>query len=376
MAKGKSVKPGEWNIGDRVILNDVDPMPMNISNNSFSGFHPSNLLEVLGTVVHIADKNVISVKRDDGFTGSGWQGAWTVVWDFSSNQWSDNCRRISSSEKKESRKDVKIDLKALKPLVIAESSKNDIIAVLKQHEHTSVIFEEWGLGETIQYGKGMTMLFHGGPGTGKTWAAHCIAKAMKIELMSIGSAELQSYMAGETQKNVQNAFKAATSGNKLLFLDECDSLITSRNDVGMIIGSEINTLLTEIEKFEGVCILATNRIDTLDEALERRLSLILEFSEPDFAARAEIWAHIIPSKMPLEKDVSIEKLAEYALTGGQIKNVILQAARIAAAEGHKKVPFEAFERSVKRVNDSKSLMGKRSRKRQAREDYHMSSDAH
>jgi len=345
--KVKSEKVKIFKVGDRVILKEFN---------------------VLGTVVHISNPKEISVLRDDGDTGSGYARSWLVAFDGKS--WTSDCELIIP----EVEKIQNVDLAHLRPLVIAEEMKKEIIAVLKQHEHTKLIFDDWGLGETIKYGKGMTMLFHGGPGTGKTWAAHCIAKALSKEIMSVGSAELQSYMAGETQKNIQKAFQEAKSSKKLLFLDECDSLITSRNDVGMIISSEINTLLTEIEKFDGVCILATNRIDTLDDALERRLSLILEFPEPGFSARAEIWTHLIPSKMPLGKDVSIDKLAEFALTGGQIKNAVLQAARFAAADGLKSVPMDAFDRGIKRILESKDLMGKRSRKRQAREDYILSSE--
>lgn len=151
---------------------------------------------------------------------------------------------------------------------------------------------------------------------------------------------------------------------KVLFLDECDSLITVRSNVGMVLGSEINTLLTEIEKFEGVLILATNRADTLDPALERRISLLVEFEEPDYEMRREIWDKLIPEKMPLGKGVSKDSLAEYKLTGGQIKNVILNAARMAASKEQKSVELEDFDGAIQRLNKSKSLLGTASRKLQ------------
>src|SRR6185295_9439198 len=132
---------------------------------------------------------------------------------------------------------------------------------------------------------------------------------------------------GGANRNIENAFATAKKGKEVLFFDECDSLITVRDEVGMIIGSEINTLLTQIEKFEGVCILATNRIGTLDSALERRISLIVEFPEPTYEARLLIWQKFLVKKLPLHEDVKVEKLAEEKLTGGQIKNVLLHAAR-------------------------------------------------
>jgi SpoVK/Ycf46/Vps4 family AAA+-type ATPase len=129
----------------------------------------------------------------------------------------------------------------------------------------------------------------------------------------------------------------------------------------MILGGEINTLLTEIEKTEGIVILATNRIENLDAALERRISLIVEFPEPTFEQRQVIWEKTIPKKMPLNKDVKLDKLSEYKLTGGQIKNAVLQAARLALAEDAKAVNEQHFENAIKRINKSKNLMGTASR---------------
>lgn len=252
----------------------------------------------------------------------------------------------------------------LDKVVLPKETKEEIIAVLKQHQHQNKIFQDWGLADTIEYGKGMTFLFYGTPGTGKTWCATQIAKATGRELLTLTPAEVQSQEPGGANRAIQQAFKTAKEQNKVVLLDECDSLITERGDVGMILSSEINTLLTEIEKFEGVCVLTTNRIDTLDQALERRISLIVEFQEPDFVTREMLWTKLLPSKLPLGKDVKIQKLAEYKLTGGQIKNVILQSARQAAANEEKQVDLKYFEASIARINKSKNLMGTASRYRQ------------
>lgn len=267
-------------------------------------------------------------------------------------------------EEKKQAKLAHFDESKLDPLIIAEDVKQEIISILKQSKHAKLIFDEWGLGETIEYGKGMTMLFFGGPGTGKTWAANCISKATNRELLIVNAANIQTSEPGGANRNIEQAFTTATEQNKVLFMDECDSLITTRGDVGMILSSEINTLLTQIEKFEGICILATNRADSLDEALERRIALIVEFPDPNFAARKQIWQTLVPKKMPLGKDVNFDKLAEYALTGGQIKNVVLQAARLAAAAEAKKVELPHIEQAVKRVQKSKGIMGTASRTHQ------------
>jgi AAA+ superfamily predicted ATPase len=254
-------------------------------------------------------------------------------------------------------KPIKVDLTHLDKLIISDESKKEIIAVLKQHEKRDKMYTEWGLGETIEYGKGMTFLFYGKPGTGKTLGATLMAKALGQELLTIGAAEIQSQEPGGANRNIQDAFKNAKEKNKVLFIDECDSLITDRTHVGMILSSEINTLLTEIEKFEGVCILATNRIGSLDEALERRIALIVEFPAPNHGQRVKIWETLLPKKMPLD-GVDATKLADFNLTGGQIKNVILQAARLALAADKDKVALADFEQAIDRVMQSKDLMGK------------------
>ncbi len=273
--------------------------------------------------------------------------------------------KMVTKKKKTPPKPPKFDLKELDPLVVAPEVLDEIKAVLRQQQNAKKMFEDWGLGEVIEYGRGMTFLFHGPPGTGKTWAATCIAKVFGREILSIGAAEIQTSEPGGANRNIQDAFKTAKQQNKILLLDECDSLITSRANLGMILAGEINTLLTEIEKYEGVVILATNRIEHLDEALERRISLIIEFPEPDFAQRQAIWERLLPKKMPLEKIVTAAKLAEYKLTGGQIKNVVIQAARLALSEDSKVVKASHFEAAIERVHKSKSLLGTASSYHQA-----------
>lgn len=260
-------------------------------------------------------------------------------------------------EKKKAEEEKKKFETAFAKVILPEKTKKEIIAVLNQSKNAKQIFEDWGLGETIEYGRGMTMLFHGGPGTGKTWTANCIAKALKRELLTVGPAEIQSSEPGGANRAIQEAFQNCKSSNKVLLLDECDSLITVRSSVGIILGGEINTLLTEIEKFEGVCILSTNRADTLDPALERRLALIVQFDNPDYEARKRIWEVLIPKKLPLEKEVTLDWLAEYKLTGGQIKNVLLQAARSASADEQKEVKKGHVENAVSWLLKSANLLG-------------------
>lgn len=280
----------------------------------------------------------------------------------------DTCKIVLLDEAPKPKEKIKVKLNTthLEALVIDEKKRDEIFAVLKQHQNSDKIFNEWGLGDVLEYGKGMTFMFYGPPGTGKTWGATCIAKALGMELLVISASEIQSSEPGGANRAIQNAFAEAKAKNKVLFIDECDSLIQSRADLGMILSSEVNTLLTEIEKAEGVVILATNQIETMDAALERRISLIIEFPMPTFEERLKIWGKLIPKKMPLAKDVVIDELAKEELSGGQIKNVILQAARLAVSKDLKEVTKEQFVAATARLLSSKGIMGSKSNYRQGR----------
>ena len=193
-----------------------------------------------------------------------------------------------------------------------------------------LIFNTWGFGETITYGKGVGILLWGPPGTGKTQTAMGIAGELGKDYLILGNAELQSSVPGQMERNIAKGFKDAKEKGLVVILDECDSLLASRNSVGVVMAGEINYLLITIEKFEGVCIMTTNRAPVLDEALERRLALKLEFKPPTTEERLAIWRKLIPEKCPLV-EVNLSELAKYNLTGGQIKNAILTGARKAAS---------------------------------------------
>lgn len=273
-------------------------------------------------------------------------------------------QQIQMAKRKAPKKKVEVDIVKLDSLVLDATAKQEIIAVVKQHQNHDKLFTDWGLGDTIEYGRGMTFMFYGPPGTGKTWGANCIAKAMDRELLVLSAAEIQSSEPGAANRAIKQAFATAKQKDMILFIDECDSIIANRADLGMVLASEVNTLLTEIEKFEGVAILATNRIESMDEALERRISLIVEFPFPNQKQRAEIWTKLLPKKLPLQKGITAEDLAKVELSGGQIKNVILQAARLALGSDSKEVTPEHFKAAIARIKKSKNLMGSASRYRQ------------
>lgn len=217
-------------------------------------------------------------------------------------------------------------------VVISDHKREQILEALEQVNQQKLIFETWGFGETIEKGRGVSMLFYGPPGTGKTLMAQAIANKHKMKLKVIATADVESSAPGEAERNIRKHFEDAKREKAILLFDECDSLIYTRQNVGPIMGAQVNELLSQIERFEGITIFTTNRLGTLDEAVNRRLALKLEFDMPTRDQRAEIWQRMFPKKAPLEDSIDWMRLAIVEITGGYIKNCVLRAARMAAAQ--------------------------------------------
>lgn len=219
-------------------------------------------------------------------------------------------------------------------VVMPDHKREQILEALEQINQAELIFDVWGFGETIEKGRGVSMLFYGPPGTGKTLMAQAIADKFDYKLKVLSTADIESSVPGEAERNIRKYFTEGKDDKSIILFDECDSLIYSRQSVGAILGAQINELLSQLERFDGITIFTTNRLGTLDEAVNRRLALKLEFAMPTRAERAEIWKRMMPKKAPLG-EIDWHKLAVVELTGGYIKNAVLRAARMAAAE---KVP--------------------------------------
>lgn len=217
-------------------------------------------------------------------------------------------------------------------VIMAEDKKQQILEALEQIRNYKLIFDVWGFGETIEKGRGASMLFYGPPGTGKTLMCQAIADKLGKKMTIIATADIESSAPGQSERNIRDAFKAAKKNDAILLFDECDSLLYSRQNVGPIMGAQSNELLAQIEKFEGIILFTTNRLGTLDEAINRRLALKLEIPIPDQQQRVEIWRRMFPKKAPLARGVDWQKLASIPVTGGYIKNAVLRAARMAAIE--------------------------------------------
>ena len=220
----------------------------------------------------------------------------------------------------------------LEQLVLTPDTQESLRMALTHTRHADTLLNAWGLGEHFTYGRGVTMLFHGPPGTGKTACAEALAHELGKPLMVANYAEVQNCFVGVTEKNIVSLFREAAQQNALLFWDEADAMFYDRDSATRNWEvRDVNVLLEQIERFEGVCVLATNRKVSLDSALERRIAMKVEFPRPTQSMRRELWRRLVAKKMPLAADVDFDRLASADLSGGEIKNAILNAARRALA---------------------------------------------
>ncbi len=231
-------------------------------------------------------------------------------------------------------------------LVLSAETRQQLEQAMAQAFHLDVMFNKWGLGERLSYGHGITLVFYGPPGTGKTASAHALAYELEKPLVTADYSKIQNCLVGQTEKNIAEVFHEAKERGAVLFWDEADAMFTDRDAARHAWEvRDINVLLQELERFEGICVLATNRLTALDKALERRISLKVKFERPGKQERLEIFRRLIPEAMPLANDVDLAALVEADLSGGEIKNVVLNAARNALArDGAKaRVCMQDFE---------------------------------
>ena len=227
---------------------------------------------------------------------------------------------------------------SLDQVVLSRAQRERIEEVLWQAEHGRTLFREWGLDEVVEKGKGTIVLFSGPPGTGKTMTAEAMAAHLGRPLFVADYAQLESKWIGETEKYIVTVFRAAAAEDGVLLLDEADAILAARLDGGYYndraYNRQVSILLGEIEAYEGLCILTTNRAVTLDTGLARRIAATFRFTVPGEAERLRIWKALLPERVPLADDVRLEELARrFAMAGGHIKNAVLAAVRKAARRG-------------------------------------------
>ncbi len=222
-------------------------------------------------------------------------------------------------------------------LVLGKEECRMLRRACDQVRYKHIVYDRWGFDQRLAYGKGVSMLFAGPPGTGKTMAAQVVANDLGIEMYKVDLSQVVSKYIGETEKNLDQVFNEAKKSNAILFFDETDAILGKRTEVKDSHDKNANLetayLLQKMEEYDGVTVMTTNYKENIDSAFFRRINYVIHFTLPDAKARKSIWTGIFPAQTPLDGGVDLEYLArQFELSGGGIKNIAVAAAFMAAAE--------------------------------------------
>lgn len=220
-------------------------------------------------------------------------------------------------------------------IVLPESQKEMLRSIVTHIEQRHVVYETWGYGADSR-GIGTSVIFAGGSGTGKTLAAEIVASALRLDLYRIDLSGVVSKYIGETEKNLRRIFTAAEQGGAILLFDEADALFGKRSEVrdshDRYANIEVSYLLQQMESYRGLAILTTNMLDNFDRAFLRRVRFIIQFPFPTAEQRHAIWERAFPPQAPTSR-LDYAKLSRLNITGGNIRNIALNAAFLAAGRG-------------------------------------------
>ncbi len=218
-------------------------------------------------------------------------------------------------------------------LVVPERIRDALREIAVHVSRRSRVYDEWGFAAKSKRGLGITAMFSGASGTGKTLAAEVLANELELDLYRIDLSQTVSKYIGETEKNLARVFNAAEESGAVLLFDEADALFGRRSEVkdshDRYANIEVSYLLQRMEAYRGLAILTTNMKDALDPAFLRRIRFIVQFPFPDDKLRKEIWTRAFPGKTPT-RDLDLQRLSRLNLAGGNIRNLAMNAAFLAA----------------------------------------------
>ncbi|MEF3192223.1 MAG: AAA family ATPase [Campylobacterales bacterium] len=247
-------------------------------------------------------------------------------------------------------------------VILNPKTQEMITTILKQVDKSVVaLLREWGIKE--KKGVDARIIFYGPPGTGKTMTALAIAKALKKQVLSFDCSKILSMYVGESEKNVRKIFDtyeelaSKTKSEPLLLLNEADQFLSTRSTGGGGSADKMhnqmqNIFLEQIERFDGLLIATTNLLETIDTAFSRRFNYKIYFEKPNEAQRLKLWEKMLPKNAPKDPNLSLEALARYPLTGGQIQLIIKNCAYKIATQPNAIFTMEALEVEIKREMSS------------------------
>lgn len=259
------------------------------------------------------------------------------------------------SEKKEPVEEIFIPEEpkwSLDEIILPEEVKAQILDVATYADNSHRVFELWGFKRTHKFSRRIGVNLYGAPGTGKTMAAHAIAKSLGRKILIVNYADIESKYVGETPKNIRKAFEAAKNSDSILFFDEADAILSKRvtnmtQAVDVSVNQTRSVMLMLMNEFQDFIIFATNFIENFDPAFMRRISIHIKFTLPDEDCRKRLWRMYTPPEVP--NNLDFDELAKKfdGISGSDIANAMLnsafKAARLKLDEVDKKLVFEAVE---------------------------------
>ncbi len=232
-------------------------------------------------------------------------------------------------------------------LKLPQREKTLLRDICNRVKNKHIVMTEWEFSSKLPYGSGISAVFAGPPGTGKTMAANIIANELNMQIYQIDLSQVVDKYIGETEKNIKLIFEQAKKSNSILFFDEADSLFAKRVDSktsnDRFANIESSMLLQSVEQYSGIVILATNNYTSIDAAFIRRLKYLVNFTLPDESTRLDIWNSVFPKKVPISDEVNLAFYAkQFEFTGAYIKNIAVSASYIAAEENEEVNNFHLF----------------------------------
>jgi hypothetical protein len=221
-------------------------------------------------------------------------------------------------------------------LVLPELPKQTLRQIAAQVRWRMKVYETWGFAAKETRGLGLSALFTGESGTGKTMAAEVLARELELDLYRIDLSAVVSKYIGETEKNLKQVFDAAEEGGAILLFDEADALFGKRSDVkdshDRYANIEVGYLLQRMEAYQGLAVLTTNLKSAIDRAFQRRIRFFVNFPFPELSQREAIWSRVFPAHTPA-RGLDHKRLSQLNMTGGNIRNIAMNAAFLAAGQG-------------------------------------------